>query len=806
LTTAERLSRPAFRDLFREKPLWFLQILTIGFFARPLFFRETFFFRDLYLWFFPQRRRLVELARDGLPLWDPYIHGGQPFLGEINNVALYPSSLLGFALPPIIAFNVEIVLHFLLCGLAVYLLARIVGLSPLGSFIAGTVFTFCGFTLSLGNFLNRILATPHFPLLLLFWHLFLLERRQRWFVAAVTSGALQLLAGSAELLILSLVVALAWGLLFPYPRPIAPWKTFLQASFLSIAIAGIAAVQLLPTIELIRRSSRGHELPYESFTTWSLSPRRLPEVIVPGFFGRTDTLAERDYWGNRVEDRGFPYILSIYFGVLATGLALFGAIGPENSIFPTRMRLLLAGLLVLSLLLGLGRNLPLFKLLYSVVPGARVFRYPVKFLACAALGVALLAGSASQSDFAVTERRAAGRRRVAIVFGSLAVSLATVAVLLRFAPAFRASFESVFFRLPIGDAVVAHRLSFRVGFAAAFAAFGAFLYQRKRRNWHLPVIAAAVVLELLPWGYLVNPTAPRSLLTDDPPLAAALRPLLSGGRLFRDPNPPFRSLEAPTNQILWQYRWNRETLNFYSAASADIPVIFHDDFDRLEPLRLERLTEFVVHAPWEQRRPFLGSTGVTLVVTTKPSLPGMELVGSYPNRSNLTFFVFRNRAAAPFASFVSRWQFASSNPESIRRMLRPGFDPTADVVLEGSGREPPTCLAPAPSLTRLETRINFSRLIVDTPCEGYLVFSQPFNPGWRLYSGRKRLPILRANSVSSAAYLPAGRQELRWAYVPIGLYVGAGISLSTVVLLALKVLMTAGGARIYRRGSVHPQP
>ena len=132
------MNRPRFREIFREKELWLLEGLSAVFFATPLFGGRTYFLRDLYQWIFPQRRRLVELVHsEGLPLWDPVVNGGQPFLGEISNTARYPSAILGFVLPPVVAFNVEIVLHFLLCGLAAYLLARVLGLSRLAALVAG---------------------------------------------------------------------------------------------------------------------------------------------------------------------------------------------------------------------------------------------------------------------------------------------------------------------------------------------------------------------------------------------------------------------------------------------------------------------------------------------------------------------------------------------------------------------------------------------------------------------------------------------------------------------------------------------
>src|SRR5262249_3319529 len=89
--------RPALSRIVRERPLWVLILGTVLFFARPLFLGQTFFYRDLSLLALPQRVRLVDLVRSaGLPLWDPFLHGGQPFLANISNLALYPTGAFYF--------------------------------------------------------------------------------------------------------------------------------------------------------------------------------------------------------------------------------------------------------------------------------------------------------------------------------------------------------------------------------------------------------------------------------------------------------------------------------------------------------------------------------------------------------------------------------------------------------------------------------------------------------------------------------------------------------------------------------------
>src|SRR5206468_4886595 len=105
--------------------LWLLIILGIALFSKPLFFGKTFFFGDLFYYFLPEKKLIGSLIRAGdFPLWNPYLYGGQPFLANLNNGVLYPSTLLYAVLSPLTAFNVDIVLHLILCAICSYLLAR----------------------------------------------------------------------------------------------------------------------------------------------------------------------------------------------------------------------------------------------------------------------------------------------------------------------------------------------------------------------------------------------------------------------------------------------------------------------------------------------------------------------------------------------------------------------------------------------------------------------------------------------------------------------------------------------------------
>ena len=249
----------AARRIFREGGFWALALAGLVFFLRPLLLGETFFFRDLYLYCIPIRQILLDSLRAGEPpFWNAFLHGGQPLLGDVTTTALYPSVLLYLVLPVTRALTLDIVVHVLASAAALYLLGRRLGFGQPAATVAGAVYGYCGYTLSQANFYLRLLATPYLPLMLLCWYCYLRQPRKRWLAGLLTLGLLQLLTGAAEMVAFTWLTLLAWGLFQPSRRP--PLRRLRDGLALGVAVAALAAVQILPLLEMLGQSHRGEGL------------------------------------------------------------------------------------------------------------------------------------------------------------------------------------------------------------------------------------------------------------------------------------------------------------------------------------------------------------------------------------------------------------------------------------------------------------------------------------------------------------------------------------------------------------------
>jgi hypothetical protein len=797
------MQRVHLKRIFREKEFWVLIVFGILYFFRPLFLGETLFFRDLGSNILIQQQLLVDFMKAGeLPLWNPYLYGGQPYLAHVPYFPLYPSNLLYVFLPFFNAFNLNFIVHLIGCAVCVYLFSRVIGLRPTSSFVAGMIYGFCGFTLSLVSHGCRLLAMPYLPLLFLFWFLFLREGKKKWFVMTVIVGVLQVLAGAAETNIISLLALLGWTLFYPYSRT-SIFRRFVSWSLLGMFIVGIASFQIFPTVEMILQSSRGQKMGFTTFSYWSLPLRRLPELVLPGFLGRIDTLpVEVHFWGRNIIDQGIPYILSIYFGWVTLTLAFIGGLhkdNEDNSVFPFRARVFLLALFACSLLFSLGRFLPFFRFLYQYVPMITLFRHPIKVLTAGILPLALLAGYGSELLFG--ESRFTSQRKVVILLWSITGIAGILTVTFFLSETFATHFQEFFFKHSAEENA---RRGIQFSFLHAFAIglLMALLYQYHRlqeRSWQHWMLAGIVAVDLLVAGEPINPSAPAEFFTEEPASVQIVRREIGEGRLFRTKSSSDYTVSAPSDNIVWFYRWNLEILNSYLAAFYRLPVIFHSDLDRLAQVYIVTLKNVLDTLDWERRLPLLSAGGVTVILTSDDfSLPGVQRIASIPNRSTMPLYLYRNETAAARIEFVTSWNVIHSDAEALESLLSPNSDPRQQVVLQipestlferysETPELPATdsgsseCTQPL-QIKNQTSNTHSASFVVSNQCDGYLVFSEPFYPGWRVYVDGERTPILRANYAFSAVFLKAGEHEVERRYRPNSLLYGV---LSTVMFCGL---------------------
>ena len=758
-------------SFLKEKELWLLVILGIALFSEPLFFGKTFFFGDLFYYFLPEKKLIGSFIRAGdFPLWNPYLYGGQPFLANLNNGVLYPSTLLYAFLPPLTAFNIDIVLHLILCAVCSYLLARGLGFRPFSAFVCGLVFGFSGYTLSHGNLFNRLLSFPYLPLSLFFWHRTISSGSRKWLIFTAIAVTIQFMAGAPETSLLT--VASLFFLSLVYRGKYSRKKSVVAAMLVCLFVLGLSAIQTLPTAELLLQSPRGKFSSYVVFTDYSVHPKRLPELVLPGFLG--DVADPSHFWGTSMQDGGSLFVSSIYFGMLALFLAAYGAFNRRcNEILPASLRLAFFGIFVVSLLLSLGRYLPGFPLLFHL-PFVSFFRYPVKFLAVALVPLSLLCAAAVEHLFAPSNPMKPSAKFLSICW---ILFLTLVAIFFLF-PAWIPFFFG-YQNAVISNGVRQSLIHAMAIFLLACLSFQLFRIKSfKGQQW---LLGGILTLDLIWAGAAINPYIPRAVFLQNYPLVDLVKKEIDDGRVYR-PSTGRVKLNAPSPDIAYGIQWDLATLNAYTNAFFEIPLIYNLSLESLETSRLRDLRLTVSSVPWKNRIPFLSVGDVSIVVTPDQlDISDLQPIGRIDTNSNMPFYIYRNPNSVSRIRFYNSGAIVRSASEALAALQHPDFDAQKFVILEGATHPEKSCADTKVEVQRLAQRPNFSSYHVRNHCDGFLYVSEPYYKGWRVTSDGNPATIVPANEAFFAVALASGDHTISIRYLPQSFLIGAAFSVITLL-------------------------
>jgi hypothetical protein len=367
---------------------------------------------DAMTYFYPYRAYAAQAIRSGrIPLWNPYLFTGVPFLANPQAAVFYPPNLALCWLPAPYQVAWSIVLHVALAAVLAYLYARrALRLSALPAFLAASAFAWGGFISGQVEHVNQLNVSAWFPLLLLLW-----ERRSRARAASARTAALLglgatiglgLLAGHTQSSYISLfglgVYALV-SLLLHRGRDarfcvstMARWAAVAGAIAAAIALGvGLAAVQLVPTAELSALSIRSGGLDYREVVAFSLrpSPRLLRYTFFPPWGGNLDDAFGGSFYTEYLAYLGLvPLLLAAVAGIAGVRQVVRHGLKSlhETHFGPAWLTMIvLAGL---GVFLALGLYNPLYWILFKIVPGFNLFRVPARWLLLYAFGAAMLAG------------------------------------------------------------------------------------------------------------------------------------------------------------------------------------------------------------------------------------------------------------------------------------------------------------------------------------------------------------------------------------------------------------------------------
>jgi hypothetical protein len=725
-----------------------------------------------------------------IPLWNPYLMGGVPFVAGMAGDIFYPPSLLLRAIVPVdVAMSLAFALHLFFAGLFAYVFFRSWRMSFYAALIGGLAYMLSGFVASLAGAGHdgKLYIAALMPLVL--WLVTLGVRdgfRWVWGVLALAIG-FAVLSPHPQVLQYMLLACGAFALYLAVSevkggrieRNSAIGRLALAAG--AVILGGLmGAIQFLPVMEYTPWSPRAGGQGYAYAITFSFPPEELINTYLPQFSGLLDA-----YWG-----RNFIHFHSEYIGVVVLMLAGAG-LGAVKTRGFARFWL---GTFIVALLWALGGFTPFYHLVYALVPGSKFFRAPSTIFYIVSFCVALFAALG-------VERIAAREIGPRYLIGWLITGV-LIAVL-----AASGGFTN------IGEVIADPSRANLVEANAPAVTLGAL-------RSLLFVVLAAVVLMAFLRGMLALPTTAILLLV----LAAV--DLWTIDRHYWGSSPPAEVVYAPNEITEYITRANKQeqgrvfTIAPQTAASEahdpylrgdalmvnDIRMVmgYHGNelgrYQMLDGFAQGQVVERVLGTP-----NFARLTNMKYVLTDLDSLPipgYQRLVGPAKDTEGSTLYLYGVPGDNPPA-WVTPVIAKAPDEAVFATILDSRFDPATVALFDTSAdvnavevKRLPAPLDIRANVTRYDPGHITVQLDQPAPAGSALMVSENYYPGWEATVDGKPARIGRADFTLIGVELQAGAREIDLTYGSATYQHGRAI---TVVALLLAVAGVVAGIVLERR-------
>jgi len=695
--------------------------------------------------------------------WTSSVFAGWPNVADPQSMLTSPLHVLLALVSPAPGFRANDAIAFaylFIGGLGIILYFRDRGWHAAGALVAALAFAFGGAASARLQHTGQVISLAWLPVAF-----FLLSRaldRSSWRWGALAGAAAALIVLGRDQVALLEVYVLA-GFVFAHWCG-AGWRARLRASIVPLIAGGIAGLIIvaLPVLltELLALRSNRPEFSFIEAGRGSLHYTHLLSLIFPDLFGAMDR--QVDFWG-------------------AGGFAWNERFGMADLFLAQNMGLLYAGALVpVVLVIGLTRGLlwsreirfftiaavliaffmfgwytPVFRAMYELMPGVKLFRRPADATFVFGALVAVMAGYLVHRVLTGLPLASRLQRAVEIglALGTLALTIWLAATTVGLSVALK----------PIVTGMIC--------IAGAILA----LFLARRLNAGAPV-SATILLVAFTTADLAWNNAPHESTGLSPAVYDALRHDTQN-----------ETVALLRQRLAVQAENHRDRVELIGIGYHWPNICMIHGCDHVfghNPLRLRDFYEATkvgdtVAAPGQRpfsalypsyRSAFADLFGVRLIATGVP----VEQIDKALKPGDLNFvartadaYVYENPRALPRVMLVGGWQVANF-ANLIAEGWPSGVDSTQTVLLEKESRALSRSAAAAVGSARLVRYANTEVIVeVDAQSDSLLVLNDVWHPWWRATIDGTDTEVLRANVIFRAIALPPGKHTVRFTFEPL---------------------------------------
>lgn len=725
------------------------------------------------------------ISYNSIPLWNPYIFGGSPFLGNPTSTLFHPFNLLFLLLPVGSVFGYLFALDSFLIGLFTYLYARIIKLDKFGALICAISIMFSGPLITSVFAGHPILSDTFifFPLALLFFELMTIKRKLIFAIMAGFIIALMFFTGAPQIAIYEILSLLIYFFL----RSVFETKNirdFLKLSILPVIAISIgillAAVQLFPSMEFSQLSQRGSGgISYNFASDFSLHPYQILSFIFPYFFGSP---LNGTYWA-----KGNFWELNGYIGILPLIFAL-------STIFIKKNKYVFVFLVIglFAVFYAFGKYSYVFPYFFNYVPVFNNFRVPGRFLFIYAFSFSILSGiGASFFVDSLINKIKSINRKIFILIPIIILSLILFLLFIGANKTIISIYEEHVLRnsFAVGINHTALYIQMRndiIFFLISLLFLYTVIVLRKKNILKISQLKALIVFFVVLDLWLFG-----SSFIDTRHIKDAFKPTAIINKILKDKS-VYRVFDMKGEHTPLIAKNNLESVTGVS------PLYLKDTRDFLWSIgkHVEMPYDSFIEINEISNPVFLNLLNVKYIIANnKIKTDGLSEIGksnsrpSYFSAQNQMYFLYKNTAVLPRAYIVPKALIIKDKDETLNLIASNNFDPKKYVILKEQPKNARLDNSSAFKEISIK-RDNFNEIILNFNLtnSGFLVLSEINYPGWKAYDNGKEIEIYKANLILRSIYLDKGNHNIIFTYSPDSYKVGAIISLLTFLILLLYLL------------------
>lgn len=709
---------------------------------------------DVFSQFFIWKYLAMDILKGGqFPLWNPYALSGTPFMATYHSSVFNPFNLL-LLLPKYYGWGLFVSMQtftamlgmFLFLGLKVKLFwVRIFG---------AVIFSLSGLLTTWVEFGTGVWAASMLPWIFLFIDKFFKTSKIRFLFLMSAAFVVLYLSGHAQLTLYSTILTLLYAFVI-FLKNRKTYGIFLPALFIILAVL-FCSFQFIPAFEFAKNSIREQEA-YSSSFNYGLNPwYEVVKFFAPDFFGNPST---GNYWDSESYHEQSVFLGTIPFILILTFI-----------IYTFRQRKInfWIGVFLGSLVLGFDN--PVSKIIYSLPLSFLTYSSAARIFFLTSFSGAVLAAMALEKLFDERFKKYFLRTNIyflAIIIGTILGFLAIVSFLRDF------QYNPEIFKI-IGNYKVTIKnliLPFGVGLFSLVS----FLIFRSRPKPGIILVILFVSItytELSRYFYKYNPFIAQDLVF---PKTPAIEFLQNQDGLFRIARGD-REVMPPNTWIFY----NLQSIEGYDPLiSKDYAKVFNliNGFDfNATPSRYRELEKY--------ESKFLDALNVRFLLTVKRDSEG-RVKGDFINPKLLlagyksvyedgNTAILENPNVKMRAYYVSQVKSFEIESDLEKAIKVKDFDPTEQALVVSSNEY--KNLSKSGSVQITSYAPNKVYLKTNTGKNSFLVFSDTFDPGWKLFRNGTQEKLFKVNFAFRGFPVPEGENEFIMVYFPDSFRYGLWLS------------------------------